>query len=49
MGDGMTVAQAVGVHKLGGGLGGGDKSRQNNLDTNDVKTLTEDTVRLRFL
>ena len=33
MGDGVAVAEPVGVHQLGGGAGGGDKSGQNNLDT----------------
>ena len=32
MGDGVAVAEPVGVHQLGGGLGGGNKSGQNNLD-----------------
>ena len=32
MGDGVAVAEPVGVHQLGGGLGGGDESGQNNLD-----------------
>ena len=31
VGDGVGVAEPVGVHQLGGGLGGGDKSGQNNL------------------
>ena len=33
MGDGVAVAEPVGIHQLGGGAGGGDKSGQNNLDT----------------
>lgn len=37
MGDGVAVAEPVGVDQLGGGLGGGDKSGQNNLDTNVTK------------
>ena len=32
VGDGVAVAEPIGVHQLGGGLGGGDESRQNNLD-----------------
>ena len=32
MGDGVAVAEPVGVHQLGGGPGGGNKSGQNNLD-----------------
>ena len=32
VGDGVAVAEPVGIHQLGGGAGGGDKSGQNNLD-----------------
>ena len=33
VGDGVAVAEPVGIHQLGGGTGGGDESGQNNLDT----------------
>ena len=32
VGDRVAVAEPVGIHQLGGGAGGGDKSGQNNLD-----------------
>merc|ERR1719410_2671917 len=39
VGDGVAVAEPVGVHQLGGGLGGGDKSGQNNQELHDVEIL----------